>query len=60
MKYNLKADHREIKEQIKSWEIRLDHIINAIIVDEPVTEAQKNKIANTLEVMSHEMMAINI
>lgn len=58
--YTIKKDHAVIKKQIKQWENTLDHLINALCVDEPIQTQQKNRIIDHLEIISHEMMAINI
>lgn len=60
MKYDIKKDHANIKKQIKTWEHTLDHLINALYVDEPINEQQKDRVIQHLEVISHEMMTINI
>ena len=60
MKYTIKKDHAVLKEQIKTWEHTLDHLINALYVDEPINEVQKDRVIQHLEIISHEMMAINI
>lgn len=58
--YSVEADHADIKKQIKEWERILDHIILALYVDEPLNKEQQFKIAEHLEIISNEMMAINI
>ena len=50
-KYNTKKDLEEIKKQIKTWELRIDEIINNPKHQEALTD---------LEAISHEMMSINI
>lgn len=54
-----KIDYKT-RQQIKSWEIVLDHIIHALYVKEPLTQYQCQFIAERLETISHEMMAINM
>jgi len=44
-------DHRELKKQIKEWELRIDKLINNPDDGEALRE---------LENISHEMMSINI
>lgn len=57
-KYNLAEDHREIKKQIKEWELELDSIVDKLLSME-VSNALVTY-TNTLEDISNEMMAINI
>jgi hypothetical protein len=54
-------DYLKIKEQIKGWEMKLDNIINDILSVEPGgIVPDLDDISETLEDLSHEMMAINI
>lgn len=54
--YSLKKDHAEIKKQIKEWETK----INEIVYCHNTGIATPKDILNTLEVISHEMTAVNI
>ena len=53
--YSVEQDHKDIKEQIKSWEQKIDSFVRELSDD----TANIEDIVNELENMSHEMMAIN-
>lgn len=65
-KYNLAEDHREIKKQIKEWELSLDNVIDKLLSigsSEGTSIGLENALVTytkTLEDISNEMMAINI
>ena len=61
MKYNLKQDHKAIKQQIKKWELEINSIQKALYpVYNDSTLGDVPLLQKRLEVLSHEMMAINI
>lgn len=49
--YNLEKDHKELKKLIKSWELRIDKLIE---------NPDDQEALNDLENISDEMMSINI
>ena len=53
--YSVEQDHKDIKEQIKSWEQKIDSIVVDLLDNNTTTEGAMVR----LEVISHEMMAIN-
>lgn len=55
MKYDIKQDHTDIKQQIKEWELRIDYIIGRLSATDVKTE-----IIDDLEQITNEMMSINI
>lgn len=56
-KYNLKTDHAELKKQIKKWELKLDVLIEALLL---MNTRETELIADHLEILSIEMGAINL
>jgi hypothetical protein len=51
----------ELKKQIKGWELEMDSIVNALqIVFEDSTLGDIPNIQERLEIVSNEMMAINL
>ena len=61
MKYNLKQDHKAIKQQIKKWELEINSIQKALYpVYNDSTLGDVPLLQKRLETLSHEMMAINI
>jgi hypothetical protein len=59
-KYDLKKDHEAIKRQMIDWELTLDLIVKEIRDAENLKDIDVNAIADDLEEISHEMMAINL
>lgn len=59
--YNLKEDHRAIKKRVKEWERVLTQLVqDGVIERRDTTKGTFWNIFDTLEELSHEMMAINL
>ena len=56
MKYDIKQDHTDIKQQIKEWELEL----NAIHYYLMTNETYEGNLLDDLESVVDEMMAVNI
>jgi len=58
--YNLRADHTAIKKQIKEWEKEVDAMVTLLTSNKPLSNPVRTAMRDSLEAMSHEMMAINL
>ena len=59
--YNLPDDHSELKQQIKTWEQRMDLMIKVLNKNsKDITQETAGNIESELESISHEMLSINL
>lgn len=59
-KYSLKKDHSDLKKHIKEWEREIDILVKYLTQIETKKEIDIDYLINNLEIISHEMLPINI
>lgn len=58
--YDLATDHKEIKAQIKEWELQIDDVLDAIYNGKLPWKEKRDFLEKQLGRISDEMMSINV